>query len=154
MVQKNISDEVENFFNEYDPKWQTLYDTTQTALANITDIPDSYWPQLAKFLNTLAEKDYPAENTTDFLSNILGTLFSAMQNSLFTTFDIDLAQEFFDQDQNKNVSIDVAGGGFENNVNYDTWDRYQLVVSPIPAVPIFCNCDMRLLFYGINTDDV
>lgn len=128
-VHANISAEVSKFFAEYNPKWQDLIETIDTTLENITTIPDDYWPQLARFSVTKAEADLPPVNTSEFVFNVLTTLAVTMENSLFATFDVDLTQEFIDQDKNKNVTVDTMGGGFATTINNDTWDRFQLVVS-------------------------
>ncbi|KID82654.1 Low temperature requirement A [Metarhizium guizhouense ARSEF 977] len=126
-VHANISAEVTKFFAEYNPKWQDLIETINTTLDNITAIPDDFWPQLARFSATKAEADLPPLNTTEFALDVLTTLAVTMENSLFATFDVDLTQEFIDQDKNKNVTVDTMGGGFATTINNDTWDRFQLV---------------------------
>ncbi|EFY92981.1 hypothetical protein MAC_00764 [Metarhizium acridum CQMa 102] len=125
-VHANISAEVTKFFADYNPKWQTLIETIETAIRNISAIPDDFWPQLAKFSATQAEADLPPENTTDFVTDVFLTLSITMQNSLFATFDVDLTQEFIDQGKD-DVTIDTLGGGFETTINQDTWDRFELV---------------------------
>lgn len=128
IVQKNISTEIAKFFTDYRPKYTPLANTVDDALNNITAIPDSFWPQLVKYASTEADSDLPPKNTTDFFVDIINTLGISMENSLFSTFDIDLTQEFIDSDSAKNVTDDSLGTSFETKINDQTWERYQLVV--------------------------
>jgi hypothetical protein len=129
VVQANLSAAISRFFDEFSLKYDTGVDTVQAALENITVVPDEFWPQLAKFINTLDDADHPALNTTDYFFNILEILISSVENSIFSTYDIDLTQEHLDRDQGANAADDIQDGDFEFRINTESWRRYRLVVS-------------------------
>ncbi|KJZ72127.1 hypothetical protein HIM_08500 [Hirsutella minnesotensis 3608] len=126
-IQRTLNDSAQSFFKDFPPKILSTYDTVNDALNNITQIPDSFWPDLAEYYKTndaAAFKDNDIQ-ATEIFSNVLQATMSSMANALFATFDIDLESEV----TNKNPRGDeqIKGGGFQGQVQDKTWDRYKLV---------------------------
>ncbi|KAK2594922.1 hypothetical protein QQS21_007370 [Conoideocrella luteorostrata] len=120
MVQKNITDEVNQYFSVYDPKYSTVENSVSIALANISLIPDSFWSQLAQ--NASLENNY-----TDLYFKITDILYFAMYNSLFFTFDIDLIKESIDSGDARRTAIARMDGGVSDLLFVKTGERLQLV---------------------------
>ncbi|KAF4970779.1 hypothetical protein FSARC_2249 [Fusarium sarcochroum] len=116
---------VEKFFETYTPQYITTMNTAQDALANISTINDTFWPQLIKYSETELDADMPNTTEYDTLQNSFTSLQSAMQNALLETFKIDLVSEINDANQEKNINqTDVD---FESEVNVQTWVRFELI---------------------------
>ncbi|KJZ69117.1 hypothetical protein HIM_11496 [Hirsutella minnesotensis 3608] len=126
-VQSHLNQTARDFFSEFPPKIITTLDTVNDALNNVTQIPDSFWPLLAQYYTTndaAALQGTEAEDTEVF-SKILEAIMSSMTNALFATFGFDLESEV--KIKNPRLDQDVQSGGFQGQVQEETWDRYKLV---------------------------
>ncbi|KAM0563345.1 hypothetical protein ACHAPJ_001063 [Fusarium lateritium] len=126
---KTIVDQLEKvvkkFFETYTPQYITTMNTATDALANISTIDNTFWPQLVKYSETELDADFPNTTEYDTLQNALISLESAMENALLETFKIDLVSEVNDANKDKNLNqTDVA---FESEVNAQTWERFELI---------------------------
>ncbi|EHK16258.1 uncharacterized protein TRIVIDRAFT_164235, partial [Trichoderma virens Gv29-8] len=126
-VQQNMTKELRTFFESYPPKYSDTGDLITEAVANITDISNSFWPKLAK---AFASDDYelPEDKNLDLLSTILEALFTAMDNSVFSTFEIDLEGEALKESREKGGEDgNQSAAQFAAQVDDATWERYNLV---------------------------
>lgn len=133
-VQERMNLSAQLFFRDFPPKISSTWMTVDDALANITRIPDAFWPDLANYYKT---NDARALRGTDFkdteiFSNVLQATMSSMANALFATFGMDFESEV--TNKNPRVDEEIRGGGFQGMVQDTTWDRYKLVVCLLPGL--------------------
>lgn len=127
-VHENMTEEINQFSEIYPPKYADTDDLIQQALDNITEIPNSFWPKLSKYYLV---DDYflPNDSTTNMFVNILNALDTALENSVFAAFEIDLEGELIKESEEKGEeNSDQSNAQFATQVDNDTWDRYNLVV--------------------------
>ncbi|KAK1239312.1 hypothetical protein MKX07_008800 [Trichoderma sp. CBMAI-0711] len=126
LVQQNMTDEIASFFKLYPPKYSDTQYVFQEALDNITDIPNSFWP---KWADALTDENYelPTDKTTDLFSKIIEALVTAMENSVFTNFEIDLEAEAVKEQREKGEEVNQSAADFSAQIDQATWDRYNLV---------------------------
>lgn len=125
VVHDNLTSLTNEFFHEYPPKYFFSWAIVHEGLANISTIPDDYWPLLGKYATTLDDNDYPPLNESYVFYTAFGGITFAMENTLLETFGIDLVKEVVEQD---NTTLPI---GIEFKVNTQTWGRFNLVVSLI-----------------------
>lgn len=126
-VQKNITDELNEFFELYPPEYSDTNDLINDALANITEIPNSFWAKLSK-AELEPDFDLPNDTTTTLFENIMDSLQTAMYNSIFSTFEIDLEGEINKENEEQGIQETSSDSQFATQVTDDTLDRYFLVV--------------------------
>jgi hypothetical protein len=134
MVQQNMTDELNSFFDLYPPEYSDTSDLIDDALNNITDIPNAFWPKLAEFWN-VDSYQLPDDDNTDLFINIMDSLTTAMYNSIFSTFEIDIEGELNKEEEESGVENDQSSAQFATQVSDETWERYNLVV---------CICEAHL----------
>lgn len=122
-VFNNMTSITTDFFKEYPPKYYSSWQVVHEGLANISTIPDEFWPQLGKYVASLDNNDVPPENETRTFRNAFFAISASMENALFERLGVDLVQEVTEQD-NTTLSL-----GLESQVNLQTWQRFDLVVS-------------------------
>ncbi|RCI12674.1 hypothetical protein L249_0878 [Ophiocordyceps polyrhachis-furcata BCC 54312] len=126
-VQNRLNDSTRAFFDSFPPKIPSTWVTIDDAISNVTLIPDAFWTELANYYQSHNANVF---NTTDIqaaevFSNVLQATMSSMANALFATFGMDLESEV--TNKNPRLYDDIKGGGFQGEVQYETWDRYRLV---------------------------
>ncbi|TFA98417.1 hypothetical protein CCMA1212_009865 [Trichoderma ghanense] len=126
LVQQNMTDEIASFFKLYPPKYSDTQYVFQEALDNITNIPNSFWP---KWADALTDENYelPRDKTTDLFSTIIEALVTAMENSVFTNFEIDLEAEAVKEQRETGEEVNQSAADFSAQIDQATWDRYNLV---------------------------
>ncbi|KND88726.1 hypothetical protein TOPH_06645 [Tolypocladium ophioglossoides CBS 100239] len=126
-VQDNFNQTVTSFFKLYPPKVQSTFDTVNDAIANFTQIPDSFWPDLVKYFKTNDENVFDGEDAKgiEIFINALTAVMQSMANALFANFGINLESEI--TTKNPTASSDIKGGGFQGRIQDKTWERYRLV---------------------------
>lgn len=124
-VSDNLYNITTEFFERYPPKYYSTWESVSEGLNNISRISDDYWPQIAKYSETLAKEDLPSQDDNQAFYQAFIAITTSMENALLETFGIDLVQELSESDD---ASDDIQGGGFEIQVNQETWDRFDLVV--------------------------
>lgn len=126
-VQKNITDELNEFFELYHPEYSDTNELINDALANITELPNAFWSKLSK---AQLEPDYnlPNDTNTDLFQNIMEALTTAMYNSIFSTFEIDLEGEISKENEEHGIEETSTNAQFASQVTDDTLERYFLVV--------------------------
>ncbi|KAF5019640.1 hypothetical protein F66182_8344 [Fusarium sp. NRRL 66182] len=115
----------EQFFKTYTPQYITTWNTAEAALANISTINDTFWPEIAKYSSTLEESDKPDPEEFQVFYNAMIGLISAMENALLETFKIDLVGEISDENEKK--GIEQTDAAFESQVNEKMWLRFELI---------------------------
>ncbi|RFU75351.1 hypothetical protein TARUN_6897 [Trichoderma arundinaceum] len=127
MVKENMTEELNEFFETYHPQYSDTNDLISEALENITDIPNAFWPKLAKYI-LIEDYFLPNDSTTDLFFSIIGAIETAMENSVFSTFEIDLEGEFIkESEEGGGIDENQTDAQFAAQVTEDTWDRYNLV---------------------------
>lgn len=129
-VAKTINDQVQEFFNDYPPKLESTGELVKAAIANISSLPDKFWPTLSTIISSGDEDQL---NLTDSDEGSLSTLESsgislatAMTNSVFSAFGTEVGGEI----ESKRKGLEKQDGkGFQFEVNDKNWKRYGLVVS-------------------------
>lgn len=127
LIQENLQDIVYSFITIYPITYADTWTTVDQALANVTDIPDDFWPQLALYSRTGIAEDQPPSEYLQKILEIIDSLFAAMMNSMFEKFKIDIHKELVDGNSDPNA--DTTSGAFQVEITNKTWDRYALVVS-------------------------
>ncbi|KAM4066432.1 Low temperature requirement A [Hirsutella rhossiliensis] len=126
-VQGSLNKSAQVFFLDFPPRIASTQDTVNNALANISQIPDSFWPDLANYYrtdDTAALQDTDLQSY-DVFSNALQAAMSSMANALFATFGVGLESEV--TTKNLQVGQDIEGSGFQGQVQDKTLERYKLV---------------------------
>lgn len=138
-VVDNLTKLINKFFEDYPPKYTATVNNVQWAIGNISEIPDSFWPGLAKYATTGEDKDAPNEDQLNTFFTYFNDMSTSMENSLLETFGIDLVEEVTDDNKN------ITETGLETKVNEKMWARFDLVVSTFsqpsvsPVLTILCS---------------
>lgn len=143
-VQQNLTAELAKFENLYPPTYSATIELIQEALGNITDISNSFWPQLGKAL-TSDDYELPDDDNTVTFYNLFSGLLNAMENSVFAVFEIDLQKEALKEEREKGGSSgeqSLSANGAQ--IDDATWERYNLVVCYLPPKPA-SNTTSRIL---------
>lgn len=120
-VVDNLTKLINKFFEDYPPKYTATVNNVQWAIGNISEIPDSFWPGLAKYATTGEDKDAPNEDQLNTFFTYFNDMSTSMENSLLETFGIDLVEEVTDDNKN------ITETGLETKVNEKMWARFDLV---------------------------
>lgn len=118
------------FFQKYPAKMRETTETVSIALKNLTTIPDTYWSQLAKFVQTGDENVLSNSSVDAFLTMVDATasISASLSNNLFQVFGIDLSKDVISASRPASEG-EINSGMLQNKVNNKTWRRYRLVVS-------------------------
>ncbi|KAJ6789396.1 hypothetical protein PWT90_00949 [Aphanocladium album] len=129
-------------FTLYPPKYPEVRGVVNASIANISAIPDALWPALAEFQRTRNESSLSSEMVDAFATfgEQLVVVISAMANSVFTSFNIDLATELKAKHPNDTSPIKSS----ENQVilTDKTTSRSRLVFA---YTYVACGCTLILL---------
>ncbi|KAH6608302.1 hypothetical protein Trco_004615 [Trichoderma cornu-damae] len=99
MVYENITEDISEFFETYPPQYSDS---------------DGY------FLLT--------DSNTDMFFNIVDSLLTTMENSVFQTFEVDLEGEFVKESREGGCKEESQSNSeFNTQVNDKTWSRYNLI---------------------------
>ncbi|KAM5348005.1 hypothetical protein ACJ41O_007829 [Fusarium nematophilum] len=124
-VSERLSKIIYKFFETYTPTYVTTWNTVDEALANISSIPNDFWPDLATYLTTGNENDFPDEDSYWTYDDAVTYIDSAMQNALLEAFKIDLVEEV--SDANKKSNANMSDSNFETKVSEATEIRFELI---------------------------
>ncbi|KAL7904004.1 hypothetical protein GGI35DRAFT_490891 [Trichoderma velutinum] len=113
-------------FHLISSKYSETHGLLNEALANITDIADSFWPKLARAF-TMDDYELPDDKNLVIFANLLEGLYNAMDNSVFAVFDIDLRAESIKEDRVKGIINDQTATQSAASIDDATWDRDTLV---------------------------
>lgn len=118
------------YFKKYPAKMRETTETVKAALKNLTSIPNMYWPQLAKFIQTGDDNVFPNRSVDSFVTMIyaIDSISESLSNNLFQVFGIDLTKDVISSSQPTSQG-DINSGMLQTKVNNKTWRRYRLVVS-------------------------
>ncbi|KAK5987937.1 hypothetical protein PT974_12073 [Cladobotryum mycophilum] len=130
-VQRNITDVTNEFFTEFHPKSPELIETVREAIKNITHLPNTLWPELAKFEQTDSEAVFGNGTAAESLLEIVTVILSSMSNAVFETFEIEMGAEIKTKGSEGSEStagvVPNANAQFQIKVQAKTWQRYRLV---------------------------
>ncbi|PNY28639.1 Uncharacterized protein TCAP_01435 [Tolypocladium capitatum] len=126
-VQDSFNETVTEFFKLYPPTIPSTFDTVNDAIANFTQIPDSFWPDLAKYFKTDDNGIFSDDDAKgiDVFLKASTVVMQSMANALFANFGINLESEI--TAKNPTARNEIQGGAFQGRVNEKTWERYKLV---------------------------
>lgn len=125
-----------DFLLDYPPRITSTWDTINDAIRNVSQVPDSFWPEFRRLILGSSVKDIADEldklpsdamySLQIVLTSTL-TLGATMANALFGVFGIDVDGDIVKK--NPNAAKAVKGGGFQLQVQDKAWSLYRLVVS-------------------------
>ncbi|KAF4470953.1 bacterial low temperature requirement a [Fusarium albosuccineum] len=124
-IKDDLSKMISDYFELYPPKYASTWTTVDDALANISSIANDFWPQFAKYADTLQDKDLPDSDDFNTFANAFYAISYSMENALLETFGIDLVKEV--SEENEHDHIEQTDSGLEAQVNDETWVRFELV---------------------------
>ena len=131
-VYDDVTEYVSEFFKLYPPTWSEAWTTVETAVNNITAIPDDFWPGIYDSLSTGDESKVDADAASAFQTAIMAIM-TTMANALFQTFGIDVNEELRESTPLDESGGDIFNGEFQSKNFLEIWEQYELIVSP-PAV--------------------
>ncbi|OAQ68898.1 low temperature requirement A [Pochonia chlamydosporia 170] len=125
-----FKNETNYYFSLYPAKMPQTLQTVNLAIQNISSLPDSLWPQLAKLAQTEDETTVSDSNQDPAITFLLSynSILTSLINNLFQVFGIDLAKDIIQPTQNITQNTgNVNAGMLQNKVTTKTWRRYRLV---------------------------
>lgn len=130
-VSTSVNASVQQFLDDYPAKLESTGQVINEALKNISSLPDTFWPVVARVANDNTENSI--ENLTDtdrsnfeklFYSGY--TLAASMANNVFRAFNTEVSGEI----ESKNKALEGQDRqGFQFKLQEGNWSRYGLVVS-------------------------
>lgn len=142
-----FKNETNYYFSLYPAKMPQTVQTVNLAIQNISSLPDSLWPQLAKLAQTEDETTVSDSNQDPAITFLLSynSILTSLINNLFQVFGIDLAKDIIQPTQNITQNTgNVNAGMLQNKVTTKTWRRYRLVVSTSISL-LLCWCPSLLV---------
>ncbi|KAG6053234.1 hypothetical protein E4U17_004919 [Claviceps sp. LM77 group G4] len=125
---KNVQRTVDDYFSQYPAKSLEISSTVNVAIWNISQVPDSLWPQIVaadKTGNTSAISSENLDNYTTVAYSFQNIILS-LTNNLFQVFSIDVAKDVIGSGKRPDEG-DVDSGMLQTKVDHKTWRRYRLV---------------------------
>ncbi|CAH0053742.1 unnamed protein product [Clonostachys solani] len=144
-----LNHSVVEFLDNYPATIVSTWDTINEAIRNISDVPNSFWPQfrrldlgssLADIQKSLDGLPSDAKETLTMILTSAATLAVTMTNALFGSFGIKVDGEIIKK--NPNASKAVKGGGFQFQVQEAAWNLYRLVFA---YGYVSCGCAIILM---------
>ncbi|KAJ3493105.1 hypothetical protein NLG97_g4953 [Lecanicillium saksenae] len=128
-VFNSMNQTVYEFLDSYPSKLESTTEVINSALKNISSLPDSIWPVLANLSNSDTDVSVDNLNGTDQsnyykLYYSVGSLGSSLANNVFRAFNTETSGEL--EAKNKNLEKQ-DGRGFQFQLQEDNWKRYGLV---------------------------
>lgn len=132
-VSGSVNASVQGFLEDYPSKLDSTTEVINAALRNISSLPDSFWPLVAKLSNDDSANSTP--NLTDTETSSFETLFysvyslsASMANNVFRAFNTEVSGEI----ESKYKALEGTDRqGFQFTLQEKNWSRYGLVVSAI-----------------------
>lgn len=129
-VVQDLNSSIQEFFASYPPKTQAVTDAITEALANVTKIPDEFWPAFLNYTyNEDADSPLPSvvDNFLPPLYNALRAIVLTLSNVIFSAFGIDFQGEVSAKESDNGTRITKSA--LQLDVSDQNWERYALVVS-------------------------
>ncbi|KAJ6783852.1 hypothetical protein PWT90_05480 [Aphanocladium album] len=125
----NMNTTVHEFLEDYPSKLEATTKVINSALNNISSLPDSFWPALANLANddtndSVANLNGTDESNYEKLYYSVGSLATSLANNVFRAFNTETSGEL--EAKNKNLEKQ-DGRGFQFQLQEDNWKRYGLV---------------------------
>ncbi|OAR03068.1 hypothetical protein LLEC1_05277 [Akanthomyces lecanii] len=128
-VSASVNASVQAFIEDYPSKLESTTEVINTALRNISSLPDSFWPLVAQLSNDSDANS--AANLTDTEASSVETLFysvyslsASMANNVFRAFNTEVSGEI----ESKYKALEGTDRqGFQFTLQEKNWNRYGLV---------------------------
>ncbi|KAF1738861.1 hypothetical protein CRV24_000790 [Beauveria bassiana] len=128
-VSRSVNASVQEFIGDYPSQLESTTEVINGALGNISSLPDSFWPLVARVAND--KDDMSAANLTDAELDSFEKLYNSginlavsMANNVFRSFNTEVSGEI----EAKNKALEGQDRqGFQFKLQQDNWSRYGLV---------------------------
>ncbi|KAM3482170.1 hypothetical protein MY5147_000289 [Beauveria neobassiana] len=128
-VSRSVNASVQEFIGDYPSQLESTTEVINGALGNISSLPDSFWPLVARVAND--KDDMSAANLTDADLDSFEKLYNSginlavsMANNVFRSFNTEVSGEI----EAKNKALEGQDRqGFQFKLQQDNWNRYGLV---------------------------
>ncbi|KAM3546840.1 hypothetical protein ARSEF1564_000153 [Beauveria bassiana] len=128
-VSRSVNTSVQEFIGDYPSQLESTTEVINAALGNISSLPDSFWPLVARVAND--KDDMSAANLTDAELDSFEKLYNSginlavsMANNVFRSFNTEVSGEI----EAKNKALEGQDRqGFQFKLQQDNWNRYGLV---------------------------
>ncbi|KAM3532035.1 hypothetical protein NHJ13051_000411 [Beauveria bassiana] len=128
-VSRSVNASVQEFIGDYPSQLESTTEVINAALGNISSLPDSFWPLVARVAND--KDDMSAANLTDAELDSFEKLYNSginlavsMANNVFRSFNTEVSGEI----EAKNKALEGQDRqGFQFKLQQDNWNRYGLV---------------------------
>ena len=126
-VKQNVVNVTSGFFKLYPPTYIGNLETADLAIANITKISDSFWPQLFKWSLTGIAADKPDTHDYQLYSNSFNSLIYSIANGVLESFQISVSEAV--GGEGGRVESEIQNGALASILADDAWQHFTLVVS-------------------------
>ncbi|KAG6018978.1 hypothetical protein E4U40_007550 [Claviceps sp. LM458 group G5] len=125
---KNVQRTVDDYFSQYPAKSLEISSTVNVAIWNISQVPDSLWPQIVAADKTGNASAISSENLDNYttVAYSFQNIILSLTNNLFQVFSIDVAKDVIGSGKRPDEG-DVDSGMLQTKVDHKTWRRYRLV---------------------------
>ena len=130
-IRQNVINVTRDFFKLYPPTYIGNLETANLAIANITKISDSFWPQLLKWSVTGNAADKPDAQDYQLYLNSFNSIIYSIANGVLESFQIAISEDL--GAEGDSVESEIQNGALASILADDAWQRFTLVVS------IFCH---------------
>ncbi|KAM3556132.1 hypothetical protein MY1884_005232 [Beauveria asiatica] len=128
-VSRSVNASVQEFIGDYPSQLESTTEVINAALGNISSLPDSFWPVVARVANDKGDTSFA--NLTDSELGSFEKLYNSglnlavsMANNVFRAFNTEVSGEI----ESKNKALEGQDGqGFQFKLQQDNWNRYGLV---------------------------
>ncbi|OAA42927.1 hypothetical protein BBO_04842 [Beauveria brongniartii RCEF 3172] len=128
-VSRSVNASVQEFIGDYPSQLESTTEVINAALGNISSLPDSFWPVVARVANE--KGDTSIANLTDAELGSFEKLYHSglslavsMANNVFRAFNTEVSGEI----EAKNKALEGQDRqGFQFKLQEDNWSRYGLV---------------------------
>ncbi|OAA64965.1 hypothetical protein ISF_04375 [Cordyceps fumosorosea ARSEF 2679] len=127
-VSSSVNASVRDFLEDYPSKLESTTMVINTALRNISSLPDDFWPALTRVANEASGSSdaslTDADRSYATLRAAGETLAASMANNVFRAFNTEVSGEI----ESKNKDLETKDReGFQFKLERDNWARYGLV---------------------------
>ncbi|KAK8150958.1 hypothetical protein G3M48_002848 [Beauveria asiatica] len=128
-VSRSVNASVQEFIGDYPSQLESTTEVINAALGNISSLPDSFWPVVARVANDNGDTSFA--NLTDAELGSFEKLYNSglnlavsMANNVFRAFNTEVSGEI----ESKNKALEGQDRqGFQFKLQQDNWNRYGLV---------------------------
>ncbi|KAM3514788.1 hypothetical protein MY11210_001629 [Beauveria gryllotalpidicola] len=128
-VSRSVNASVQAFIGDYPSQLESTSEVIDAALGNISSLPDSFWPVVARVANDRGDTSFANLTAAELgnfekLYNSGLSLAVSMANNVFRAFNTEVSGEI----ESKNKALEGQDRqGFQFKLQQDNWSRYGLV---------------------------